>query len=85
MISAILLVALLCAEDQGLAIRCGALIDGKSDTALKNAVVLVRGKRIESVGRNLAIPEGYQLMAPSRLRPFLASPLLSRRPSVSQW
>ena len=40
------------------AIRCGALIDGKSDTPTENAVILVEGNLIKAVGRNLPIPPG---------------------------
>lgn len=39
-----------------LAIRAERLIDGKSDTVVKNAVVLVAGEKIVAVGSGLRIP-----------------------------
>jgi len=62
MLGVVLFLASLAGGDpgEGLALRCGALIDGKSDAPLANAVVLVRGKRIEAVGANLAVPAGYR-------------------------
>jgi len=41
---------------QRTAIRAARLIDGKSETVLKNAVVLVEGEKITAVGSQLAIP-----------------------------
>ena len=38
------------------AIKCGRLIDGKSDKPIENAVILVEGNKIKSVGRGVAIP-----------------------------
>src|SRR5690349_12534216 len=44
------------------AIRCGRLIDGRSDRAVENAVVLVEGERITAVGPNLTVPAGYEVV-----------------------
>src|SRR5580700_8642207 len=41
---------------QRTAIRAARLIDGKSETVLKDAVVLVEGEKITAVGSQLAIP-----------------------------
>jgi imidazolonepropionase-like amidohydrolase len=41
-----------------LAIRCARLIDGKSETVVKEAVVLVEGEKITAVGSGLTIPAG---------------------------
>ena len=38
------------------AIRCGRLIDGKSDAPIENAVILVEGNKIKNVGKNIPIP-----------------------------
>lgn len=38
------------------AIKCGTLIDGRSDRPMENAVILVEGRHIKEVGRNLPIP-----------------------------
>jgi imidazolonepropionase-like amidohydrolase len=44
------------AESGAVAVRCGRLIDGKTDEVLKDAVVLVAGERIQAVGAGLAVP-----------------------------
>ena len=44
------------AESRGVAVRCGRLIDGKTDEVLKDAVVLVAGERIQAVGAGLTVP-----------------------------
>lgn len=41
---------------QRVAIRAARLIDGKGETVVKNAVVLVEGEKITAVGSGLAIP-----------------------------
>lgn len=38
-------------------IRCGRLIDGKSDTPIDNAMILVEGNKIKNVGKNIPIPD----------------------------
>ena len=38
------------------AIKCGKLIDGKSDKAAENVVIIVEGNKIKDVGKNLSIP-----------------------------
>jgi len=50
-----------CAQDAShneeiVAIRAARLIDGKSDSAVQDAVVLVAGEKISAVGSGLAIP-----------------------------
>ena len=40
------------------AIKCGTLIDGKADTPVQNAVILIEGNRIKEVGKNVTIPRG---------------------------
>ena len=44
------------------AIRCGRLIDGKGDASINNAVVLIEGNQIKSVGVNIAIPAGADVI-----------------------
>jgi imidazolonepropionase-like amidohydrolase len=43
-------------------LRCGRLIDGKSQAAAVNAVVLVEGDRIKQVGSGLAVPAGARMV-----------------------
>ena len=45
-----------------IAIRCGRLIDGKSDAPINNAVVLIEGNQIKSVGANIPIPAGAEVI-----------------------
>jgi imidazolonepropionase-like amidohydrolase len=45
-----------------IAIRAGRLIDGRGGAPVSNAVILVRGERIQAVGANLAIPTGARVI-----------------------
>lgn len=45
-----------------IAIRAGRLIDGKSDTPLSNALILVQGDRIVSVAAGGAAPAGVEVI-----------------------
>ncbi len=44
------------AEPSRVALRCGRLIDGRTDAVQSNAVVLVEGEKIQAVGTALAVP-----------------------------
>ncbi len=46
------------AADDVTVIRAARMIDGKSDNVIAPAVIVVRGNKIESVGRDLAVPAG---------------------------
>ena len=45
-----------------IAIKAGRLIDGRGGAPVTNAVVLVRGERIQAVGANLPIPAGARVI-----------------------
>jgi imidazolonepropionase-like amidohydrolase len=45
-------------EPKRVAVRCGRLIDGRTDRIVEKAVVLVDGERIQAVGADLPIPSG---------------------------
>ncbi|MGA9407617.1 MAG: amidohydrolase family protein [Bacteroidota bacterium] len=48
----------MCALSQQLtAVKCGKLINGKSDKPIENAVILIEGNKIKNVGRDIPIPE----------------------------
>ena len=47
-----------------LAIRCGRLIDGRSDTPVSNVVIVVRGDRIVEIGPSPDVPRGPRVMLP---------------------
>lgn len=48
------------------AIRCGKLIDGKSERPIANAVILIEGDRITQVASGIKIPAGAQIIDLSR-------------------
>lgn len=50
------------ASSRTVAIRCGRLIDGKGDAPINNAVVLIEGNQIKSVGENIAVPAGAEVI-----------------------
>src|SRR5690348_2018112 len=45
-----------------IAIRAGKLIDGKSDTAIANALILIEGDKITSVAAGGTAPSGYEMI-----------------------
>jgi len=45
-----------------IAVRCGRLFDGVHDEVVRDAVILIEGDRITSVGRDLKIPAGARLI-----------------------
>jgi imidazolonepropionase-like amidohydrolase len=45
-----------------IAIRAGRLIDGKSDTAIANALILIEGDKITSVAAGGTAPSGYEMI-----------------------
>lgn len=53
------------AQTRPIALVGGTLIDGVSDTPIRNSVVLIRGDRIEQVGTidSLLVPEDYQYIS----------------------
>jgi imidazolonepropionase-like amidohydrolase len=45
-----------------IALRATRMIDGKSDTPVSNAVILIEGTKINAVGSGLAIPSGAKVI-----------------------
>ena len=45
-----------------IAIRCGHLIDGKTESVITGAVILIEGDRIVAVGRDVKIPAGARVI-----------------------
>jgi imidazolonepropionase-like amidohydrolase len=45
-----------------IAIRCGRLIDGKSDAPINNAIILIDGERITALGSSVVIPPGAEVI-----------------------
>ena len=56
----------LLAEDTVTVLRCGRLLDPASGSVTENAIVLVRGGRIDSVGKGAAVPAGARSVDLSR-------------------
>src|ERR1044072_2542608 len=50
------------AADQSIALKAARLFDGKSNTLVQNAVVIVQGDKIVDVGPNLPAPDGAQVI-----------------------
>jgi imidazolonepropionase-like amidohydrolase len=50
------------AQTQTTAIKCGKLIDGKSDTPIENVVILIEGNKIKEVGKNVKIPSNAKVI-----------------------
>ncbi|MEK6570956.1 MAG: amidohydrolase family protein, partial [Bacteroidota bacterium] len=44
------------------AIKCGRLIDGKSESVATDVIVLVEGNIIKEVGMGIAIPSGAKVI-----------------------
>ncbi|NIR52441.1 amidohydrolase family protein, partial [candidate division KSB1 bacterium] len=44
------------------AVKCGQLIDGRSDDAIKNTVILIEHGRITEVGLEVTIPENAKIV-----------------------
>src|SRR5262245_46392950 len=49
-----------------IAVRCGRLIDGKSDKPIENAVIVVEGERITTIGGDSLITPGTETIDLSR-------------------
>src|SRR5947207_8046603 len=50
------------AADQTIVLKAARLFDGKSNTLVQNAVVIVQGDKIVDVGANLPAPDGAQVI-----------------------
>jgi imidazolonepropionase-like amidohydrolase len=49
-----------------IAVRAGTLIDGRGGPPLRNAVILIRGERIEAVGTSITVPREAGILDLSR-------------------
>src|SRR5574341_707612 len=56
----ILATALAAQTTEIIAVKCGKLIDGKSDKALDNQIILIQDNRITAVGANVQVPAGIK-------------------------
>ena len=50
------------AEPETIVLKAARMFDGRGDTVSSPAVVLVKGSRIEAVGRDLAVPAGARVI-----------------------
>lgn len=60
-LAALLLTVLSFSQTHLVALKCGRLIDGKSDRPLENVVVLVEGNLIKVVGKDVATPANAEV------------------------
>ncbi len=58
----LLLVVSVSAQERMIVLRAARMIDGKSDSVISPAVVVVRGKTIERIGRDAAVPAGAEVI-----------------------
>ena len=65
-LAGVLLVASLHLSAQTIAVKAGTLIDPETASILKDQTILIRDGKIESIGRNLSIPNGTQVVDLSR-------------------
>src|SRR5262245_48219252 len=49
-------------SERVIAIRAGRLLDVNAGSVLENATIVVRGDRIEAVGRDVRVPAGAQVI-----------------------
>ncbi len=56
-----------------IAIRAGRLIDGKSDTPIANALIMVEGERIVSVSAGGTAPAGVEVIDLSKATVMMCS------------
>ncbi|MEK6755216.1 MAG: amidohydrolase family protein [Bacteroidota bacterium] len=59
---ALLVASIGLSQPQLTAIKCGKLIDGKSDTPIDNVLILIEGNKIKEVGKNVSIPRGAKVI-----------------------
>jgi imidazolonepropionase-like amidohydrolase len=50
------------AQTKVTAIRCAAMIDGRSDRRIENATVLIEGGRITAAGQGIVVPAGAEVI-----------------------
>ena len=50
------------AQGSLVAIRCGHLLDGKSDKSIEDAVIIIEGNRVREAGKNIAVPKGAAMI-----------------------
>jgi imidazolonepropionase-like amidohydrolase len=50
------------AESDLVAIRAAQIIDGRGNSPLRPGIVLIRGEKIEAIGKDLSVPDGAQVI-----------------------
>lgn len=58
----VLLALLQTPEPNVIAVRAAQILDGSGNAPLRNAMILVRGERIEAVGTNFRVPDGARVI-----------------------
>ena len=66
-VAGLMLLCVLTAQAQVVAVKAGRLVDVEAGTVLENQIILIRGDRIEAVGRGLAIPADARVIDLTRM------------------
>ncbi|HSA91838.1 MAG TPA: amidohydrolase family protein [Terriglobales bacterium] len=66
-IAGLLLLCVVAAQAQVVAVKAGRLVEVESGAVLENQIILIRGERIEAVGAGLAIPADAKVIDLSRM------------------
>lgn len=66
LVSCLLLLLPVLPQAQVIAIRAGTIVDPRNGTTASGQTILIEGKRIKSIGANVAIPQGAQIIDLSR-------------------
>jgi imidazolonepropionase-like amidohydrolase len=66
LVSCLLVLLPVLLQAQVIAIRAGTIVDPRNGTTASGQTILIEGKRIKSIGANLAIPQGAQIIDLSR-------------------
>ena len=61
-IAALLLLSFVAKAQEIKAIKCGKLLDVKSGKYIENAIIIIKGNKIEAVGKNIKIPKGAKVI-----------------------
>ena len=55
-------VSIAVSQPSQIAVKCGRLIDGKSDKPLENVIIFIEGNKIKEIGPNVHVPTGATLI-----------------------
>ena len=62
LVSCLLIMVPVLLQAQVIAIRAGVVVDPRNNSTARNQIIIIEGKRIKSIGSNVAIPPGAQIV-----------------------